>query len=94
MNERQVEHERADQEHPDPDRSRGEQQDGQDITVVIDRQVQHPCTRRSSAVAASCMRTTRTTSCTEGDLVMIEECRPLSRTKSWRLVKVVEKAAE
>jgi small subunit ribosomal protein S17 len=28
----------------------------------------------------------------EGDLVQIEECRPLSRTKSWRLVKVLERA--
>jgi small subunit ribosomal protein S17 len=27
-----------------------------------------------------------------GDLVRIEECRPLSRTKRWRLVEIVEKA--
>jgi len=27
-----------------------------------------------------------------GDLVMIEECRPLSKTKAWRLAKVLEKA--
>jgi len=27
-----------------------------------------------------------------GDLVKIEECRPLSRTKRWRLVEIVEKA--
>jgi small subunit ribosomal protein S17 len=29
-----------------------------------------------------------------GDLVKIEECRPLSRTKRWRLVEIVEKAEE
>jgi len=29
-----------------------------------------------------------------GDLVRIEECRPLSRTKRWRLVEIVEKAEE
>lgn len=29
-----------------------------------------------------------------GDLVRIEECRPLSRTKCWRLVEIVEKAEE
>ena len=29
-----------------------------------------------------------------GDVVRIEECRPLSRTKRWRLVEVVEKAEE
>jgi len=27
-----------------------------------------------------------------GDLVRIEECRPLSRNKRWRLIEIVEKA--
>jgi small subunit ribosomal protein S17 len=30
--------------------------------------------------------------CKEGDLVMIEECRPISRSKSWRVAKLVERA--
>ena len=30
--------------------------------------------------------------CSVGDLVMIEECRPLSKRKRWRLRKIVEKA--
>ncbi|MCK9297139.1 MAG: 30S ribosomal protein S17 [Desulfobulbaceae bacterium] len=30
--------------------------------------------------------------CGVGDLVMIEECRPLSKSKRWRLRKIVEKA--
>jgi len=30
--------------------------------------------------------------CREGDLVAIEECRPLSRTKSWRVSKLLTKA--
>jgi small subunit ribosomal protein S17 len=30
--------------------------------------------------------------CGEGDLVMIEECRPLSKTKAWRIAKLLEKA--
>jgi small subunit ribosomal protein S17 len=33
-----------------------------------------------------------TNDCKEGDLVTIEECRPISRTKSWRVVKLLEKA--
>ena len=37
---------------------------------------------------------TRSNECSEGDLVLIEECRPLSKTKTWRLVKVLEKARE
>ncbi|HEX3989070.1 MAG TPA: 30S ribosomal protein S17, partial [Verrucomicrobiae bacterium] len=28
----------------------------------------------------------------EGDLVLIEECRPLARTKAWRVAKLIEKA--
>jgi small subunit ribosomal protein S17 len=62
------------------------------ITVVIERRVRHPLygkiiTRRSKLKAHD-----EKNECKEGDLVLIEECRPLSRTKSWRLVKVLEQA--
>ena len=30
--------------------------------------------------------------CNLGDTVLIQECRPLSKTKTWKLVEVVEKA--
>jgi len=33
-----------------------------------------------------------TNECKAGDLVTIEECRPLSRTKTWRVARLVEKA--
>ncbi len=62
------------------------------ITVMIERRVRHPLygkiiTRRTKLKAHD-----ETNECKEGDLVMIEECRPLSRSKSWRLVKVLERA--
>lgn len=62
------------------------------ITVVIERRVRHPLygkivTRRTKLHAHDEMNESK-----EGDLVKIEECRPLSRTKSWRLVKVLERA--
>jgi small subunit ribosomal protein S17 len=62
------------------------------ITVLIERRVRHPLygkivTRRTKLHAHD-----ETNECKEGDLVMVEECRPLSRTKSWRLVKVLERA--
>ena len=64
------------------------------ITVVAGRQVAHPLygkfIRRRTKVHAH----DETNECKEGDLVLIEECRPLSKTKSWRLVRVLEKAAE
>ena len=61
------------------------------ITVLIERRVRHPLygkivTRRTKLHAHD-----ETNECKEGDLVMVEECRPLSRTKSWRLVKVLER---
>ncbi len=64
------------------------------ITVRVDRRIKHPLygkfvTRHSKLHAHD-----ESNECKEGDLVMIEECRPLSKTKAWRLVKVLEKARE
>lgn len=64
------------------------------ITVVIGRQVAHPLYGKFIKRRTKLHAHDEANSCSEGDLVMIEECRPLSKTKSWRLVKVLEKAAE
>lgn len=62
------------------------------ITVVVERRMPHPIygkyLRRSTKLHAHDERN----ECREGDQVIIEQCRPLSRTKSWRLVKVLERA--
>ncbi len=62
------------------------------ITVVIERRVKHPLygkfMRRSTKVHAH----DDANECNKGDLVRVEQCRPLSKTKSWRLVEVVERA--
>jgi small subunit ribosomal protein S17 len=63
------------------------------ITVEVDRQVAHPLYQKIVRRRSKLHAHDEQNECTEGDLVMIEECRPLSKTKSWRLVKVVEKAA-
>jgi small subunit ribosomal protein S17 len=64
------------------------------ITVLVERQVQHPIygkfIRRSTKVHAH----DENNECQAGDTVIVEQCRPLSKTKTWRLVKVVERAAE
>jgi small subunit ribosomal protein S17 len=61
------------------------------ITVLVVRQVKHPLykkyIRRSTKVHAH----DEQNECREGDKVMIEECRPLSKNKSWRLVKVLDR---
>jgi small subunit ribosomal protein S17 len=64
------------------------------ITVQVERRLQHPVygkylTRRSKLHAHDENNESK-----EGDLVMIEQCRPLSKTKNWRLVKVIERARE
>lgn len=62
------------------------------ITVLVERQVQHPLYKKIIRRRSKLHAHDEGNTCGEGDLVMIEECRPLSRTKSWRLVKVMEKA--
>jgi small subunit ribosomal protein S17 len=62
------------------------------VTVLIERRVKHPLygkfMRRSTKIHAH----DETNSCGEGDLVRVEQCRPLSKTKSWRLLDILEKA--
>ena len=62
------------------------------ITVLVERRVKHPVygkfVRKSTRLHAH----DENNECKEGDLVMIAECRPISKSKAWRLVEVVEKA--
>jgi small subunit ribosomal protein S17 len=62
------------------------------ITVLVERRVKHPLygkfIRRSTKIHAHDEGNT----CGLGDLVTVEQCRPLSKTKTWRLLEVVEKA--
>ncbi|SEM14629.1 30S ribosomal protein S17 [Acinetobacter sp. DSM 11652] len=64
------------------------------IVVLIERRVQHPLygksIRRSIKLHAHDENNTAKT----GDVVTIKESRPISKTKSWTLVEVVEAAAE
>ena len=64
------------------------------IVVLIERRVQHPLygklIRRSTKLHAHDENNTAKT----GDVVTIKESRPISKTKSWTLVEVIEAAAE
>ncbi|MHB8455496.1 MAG: 30S ribosomal protein S17 [Acidiferrobacterales bacterium] len=62
------------------------------ITVVIERRVPHPLYGKFIRRRTKLHAHDANNDCQEGDLVLIEECRPLSKTKAWRLVKVLEKA--
>lgn len=63
------------------------------VTVLVERRVKHPLygkfIRRSTKLHAH----DEANSCQEGDTVMIEQCRPMSKNKRWRLVKVLEHQA-
>ena len=62
------------------------------VTVLVERKVTHPIygkiLRRSVKVHAH----DENNECHTGDIVLIQECRPLSRTKSWRVAELLEKA--
>jgi small subunit ribosomal protein S17 len=62
------------------------------ITVVVERKIQHPIygkfVKRSKKYTAH----DEQNSCNEGDRVRIMETRPLSKTKRWRLVDIIERA--
>ena len=62
------------------------------ITVLIERKVKHPMygkyVKRSTKVHAH----DENNECQEGDLVAVAECRPISKSKTWRLVEILNKA--
>jgi small subunit ribosomal protein S17 len=62
------------------------------VTVLVERRVTHPMYGKIMTRSKKYHAHDETNECGEGDLVLIEECRPLSRTKSWRIAKLLEKA--
>ena len=62
------------------------------ITVLVERQVKHPLygkfMRRSTKLHAH----DESNECREGDVVNITSCRPMSKTKTWSLVEVIDRA--
>lgn len=62
------------------------------VTVLIERKVKHPIygkfIRRSTKLHVHDAEN----ACSTGDTVEIKECRPMSKSKSWTLVRVVERA--
>jgi small subunit ribosomal protein S17 len=62
------------------------------VTVLIERRVTHQLYGKIITRSKNYHAHDETNQCKEGDLVTIEECRPISRTKSWRVTEVVERA--
>jgi small subunit ribosomal protein S17 len=62
------------------------------ITVTVERKVKHPIYGKFVKKTTSFHAHDEKNECTVGDVVRIMETRPLSKTKRWRLVEVIEKA--
>ena len=63
------------------------------ITVLVERKVAHPIygkyVKRSTKLHAH----DENNECQMGDTVSITECRPISKSKNWRLVEIIERAS-
>lgn len=64
------------------------------VTVLVERKVKHPLYGKYVTRSRKYHAHDENNEFHPGDLVMIEECRPLSRTKAWKVVRLVEKARE
>jgi small subunit ribosomal protein S17 len=62
------------------------------VSVSVERLVKHPLYGKYLRRTTRYMAHDADNSCNEGDTVMIAECRPFSKNKSWRLVEVVGRA--
>jgi small subunit ribosomal protein S17 len=62
------------------------------VTVLVERQVMHPTIGKVVKRTKKYHAHNEGNEAQAGDMVLIEECRPLSKTKAWKVAKVVEKA--
>ena len=62
------------------------------ITVLIERKIQHPIYGKYLKRSKKFTAHDEKNECNEGDTVRIMETRPLSKTKRWRLVEILERA--
>jgi len=62
------------------------------VVVKVERAFRHPLFGKTVKKTKKFMAHDEENSCNVGDRVLIEECRPLSRRKRWRVRKIVERA--
>ena len=62
------------------------------VTVLVERQVMHPTIGKVVKRTQKYHAPNDNNDAKMGDRVVIEECRPLSKTKAWRVAKLVERA--
>jgi len=62
------------------------------VTVLIERQIKHALYGKYIKRSTKVLAHDEENSCGEGDKVLIAECRPLSKSKSWRVIEILERA--
>jgi small subunit ribosomal protein S17 len=63
------------------------------VTVLVERRVKHPIYGKVMTRSQKYHAHVEPDVAAAGDLVEIEECRPIAKTKAWRVTRVLEKAA-
>ena len=64
------------------------------ITVLVERRVKHPVYGKYMTRSTKLHAHDESNECNEGDVVTIQETRPISKSKPWMLVRVEEQAAQ
>jgi small subunit ribosomal protein S17 len=64
------------------------------ITVLIERRVKHPIYGKYTTKSSKIHAHDEKNECKMGDIVTVSESRPLSKTKTWALLKIEERASE
>ncbi len=62
------------------------------ITVLVERRVKHPLYKKYVKLSSKIHAHDENNECRVGDKVSIEPCRPLSKTKAWRLHEIIDRA--
>ena len=62
------------------------------VTVLVERKVKHPVIGKVVRKSKKYHAHDQNNEFGEGDVVVIEECRPLSKTKTWKVARLVTKA--
>jgi small subunit ribosomal protein S17 len=62
------------------------------VTVLVERRVMHPVIGKTVTRSNKYHAHVEGIEAVDGDLVLIEECAPISKTKAWRVTKVLEKS--
>ena len=64
----------------------------QTVTVMIERKIKHPLYGKYVKKSTKIHAHDPDNKCQQGDFVKIAECRPISKTKTWKVVEIVESA--